>query len=71
MENLKLVLDELSKIVGSAGEMAPSSGGYIIIVKSDDFPFSQVFKKLLSSGLDVWIVEADDKLKIVSKPRAE
>lgn len=66
-----MLLEELNEIIGSSGELAATYGGYTILVKDEDFRFYQVFKKLLSLGLDVWIIESDGQLKIVSKPRAE
>ena len=64
--------DEVIKIVGDTGEVAPEYGGYeIIVVKPDLFPWRAVLDLLIETGQEIWITKNDGKIRINTEPEIE
>ena len=64
--------NEVIKIVGNTGEVAPEYGGYEIkVVKPDLFPWHAVFDVLIEAGQEVWITKKDGTITIHTEPKVE
>ena len=63
--------DEVIKIVGETGEVAPEYGGYEIkVVKPDLFPWHAVLDVLIETGQEIWITKYGE-IRINTKPKVE
>jgi len=64
--------DEVIKIVGETGEVAPEYGGYEIkVVKPDLFPWHAVLDLLIETDQEVWITKKYGNISINTEPKAE
>ena len=59
-------------IVKASGEVSEELGGFLIEVKDpNNFPWSDLFRYLLSLNHAVWIELRDDNLFIITCPKAD
>jgi hypothetical protein len=64
--------EEVIKIVGVTGEVAPEYGGYeIMVVKPDLFPWHAVLDLLIETGQGIWITKKDGKIRVNTQPKVE
>ncbi|MEM3491829.1 MAG: hypothetical protein QXV24_01640 [Nitrososphaerota archaeon] len=62
----------VKEMIKTAGEVSEELGGFIIQVKDpNNFPWSELFRYLLSLNHTVWIELRDDSLFIITCPKAD
>jgi len=64
--------DVLDFLVGETGRISLEYGGFLIeVYDSLGFPWSAVIRTLLRFNHEIWIESRDERIVILSKPKAD